>query len=85
MTLYYYNWSGTYAPYTYTANVTGITTTNDVQVILNSTSSSTASIWMKAAIVNGTQSNGSITLYAYGSKPSANIPITILVGDEVSS
>lgn len=85
VTLYYYNWSGSYAPYTYTATVNGVTYSNDVQVLLNSTSSSVASTWMSAAIVTGTQTTNSITLYAFGTKPSSNIPITVLVGDEVSS
>jgi len=44
-----------------------------------------ATAWMNAAIVNGTQSTNSITLYAYGKKPASNIPITVLVGDEVIS
>ena len=85
VTLYYYSWYGSSAPYTYTVSVNGVTSTNDVQVILNSTSSSVASAWMNAAIVNGTQSTNSITLYAYGKKPASNIPITVLVGDEVIS
>ena len=78
-------WSGSSVPYTYTVSVTGVTATNDVQVILNSTSSSVATEWMNAAIVNGTQTTNSITLYAYGKKPTSNIPITVLVGDEVIS
>ena len=84
-TLYYYSWNGSSAPYTYTISVNGVTSTNDVQVILNFTSPSVATAWMNAAIVNGTQSTNSITLYAYGKKPASNIPITVLVGDEVIS
>ena len=84
-TLYYYSWNGSSAPYTYTISVNGVTSTNDVQVILNSTNTSVATAWMNAAIVNGTQSTNSITLYAYGKKPASNIPITVLVGDEVIS
>ena len=79
------NWSGYSSPYTYTVSVNGVTSTNDVQVILNSTSSSVATEWMNAAIVNGTQTTNNITLYAYGKKPTSNIPIAVLVGDEVIS
>ena len=84
-TLYYYSWSGSSAPYTYTVSVDGVTSTNDIQVILNSTSSSVVSAWMGASIVTGTQTTNSITLYAYGKKPVSNIPITVLVGDELAS
>ena len=71
-------------PYTYRVSVSGITTSNDVNIILNSTNTAIANAWMDLSVVTGTQTTGSLTLYAYGKKPSVNIPISILVGDEVS-
>lgn len=79
------SWSGYGVPYTYTVSVTGVTSSNDVNVVLNSTDTSIANAWMNLSVVTGTQTTGSLTLYAYGTKPSVNIPITVLVGDEVSA
>ena len=72
-------------PYKYTATVTGVTATNDINVVLNSTDTTVANAWMDASVVSGTQAANSITLYAFGKKPSTNIPITVLVGSEVTT
>ena len=79
------NWSGYSSPYTYTVYVNGVTSTNDINIVLNSTSSSIANAWMDASVVSGTQTTNSITLYAFGYKPSVDIPITVLIGSEVTS
>ena len=60
-----------------------MTPTNDVNIVLNSTDTNIANAWMDLSVVCGTQSSNSLTLYAYGKKPSVNIPISVLVGDEV--
>ena len=39
--------------------------------------------WGNAGILTGEQSEGSITLKAFGEKPSIDIPIIVLVGDTV--
>ena len=78
-------WSGSSVPYTYTISVTGVTATNDINIVLNSTDNTIANAWMDASVVSGTQTANSITLYAYGKKPSTNIPITVLIGSEVTS
>lgn len=77
------SWTGSDAPYIYTCSVSGVTPTNDVNVVLNSTDTNIANAWMDLSVVCGTQSSNSLTLYAYGKKPSVNIPISVLVGDEV--
>ena len=79
------SWSGTSVPYKYTATISGVTTTNDIDIVLNSTTATIANAWMDASIVTGTQTTDSITLYAFGKKPTVNVPITVLVGDEVVS
>lgn len=62
-----------------------MTATNDVNVFLNSTDKNIANAWMDLSIVSGTQSTDYLSLYAYGKKPSVNIPITVLIGSEVVS
>lgn len=83
-TLVSWEWSGSTAPYTYTVTVSGVTATNEISIVLNSTDATVANAWMDASVVSGTQTTGSVTLYAFGKKPSTNIPITILVGSEVT-
>lgn len=78
-------WSGSAVPYKYTVSVSGVTETNEISIVLNSTDTTVANAWMDASVVSGTQATNSITLYAFGKKPSTNIPITVLVGSEVVS
>ena len=78
-------WSGSVVPYKYTATVSGVTATNEISIVLNSTDTTVANAWMDASVVSGTQTTNSITLYAFGKKPSTNIPITVLVGNEVTT
>lgn len=72
-------------PYKYTATVNGVTATNEISIILNSTNTSVANAWMDASVVSGTQTTNGITLYAFGKKPDTDIPITVLVGNEVTT
>ena len=78
-------WTGSAVPYKYAATVNGVTTTNEISIVLNSTDTTVANAWMDASVVSGTQTTNSITLYAFGKKPKTNIPITVLVGNEVVS
>ena len=78
-------WSGGAVPYKYTTTVSGVTATNEISIVLNSTDTTVANAWMDASVVSGTQTTNSITLYAFGKKPSTNIPITVLVGSEVTT
>ena len=84
-TLLTWGWSGSTAPYTYTVTVSGVTKTNEISIVLNSTDATVANAWMDASVVSGTQTTNSITLYAFGKKPATGIPITVLVGNEVIS
>ena len=78
-------WTGGSVPYKYTVAVSGVTATNEISIVLNSTNTTVANAWMDASVVSGTQTTNSITLYAFGKKPTTNIPITVLVGSEVTS
>ena len=75
------NWSGSAAPYTNTINVTGVTASNIVEVGLNNASATDAQVQacMKASIAKITQENGKIKLYAYGTKPTVDIPMTVAI------
>ena len=73
-------WAGTSAPFTYTLSVTGVTTTNVVEVIPQSNLTVDQQKAMAdAMIATGTQSAGSIVLRAFGKKPTINLPITVIV------
>ena len=77
------SWSGS-GPYTITVSVTGVTASNNVEVLIpGSATDAQAEAWMAAGIVNGTQRTNSITLKAYGDKPSINIPIECIVRKDI--
>lgn len=78
------NWVGSSAPYTYTLNVTGVTTTNVVEILPQSGLTVAQSKEMsKASISTGTQSAGNIVLKAFGNKPTVDLPITIIVRGDI--
>lgn len=73
-------WKGSVAPFTYDISNENITATNNVDVSLaTSATLDQAKVWAKAMVMNATQTNGKITLKAYGKKPGANIPIVVTV------
>ena len=73
-------WGGGAAPYTCTISIPKVTSSNIVEVGLGSSANDDqVKACMKASIAKITQANGSITLYAYGSKPTADIPLSIVV------
>ena len=75
------NWYGSAAPYTNTIAVNGVTANNVVEVGLNNESVTDDQIkaCMKASIAKITQQNGGIVLYAYGTKPTINIPLICVI------
>lgn len=80
------NWEGSEAPYTNTITISGATETNDIQVMPADTITvDQAGSWSGAMIMAATQASGSITLKAFGDKPEIDIPVTVLVGSDVSS
>lgn len=74
------SWTGSEAPYIYTLAVAGVTTTS-VQEILPTTNITTVQIaaLLAATIQDGGQSANSITLKAWGTKPTVDIPIRIVL------
>ena len=74
------SWSGSAAPYTNTIYVSGVTASNLVEVGLSSSANDDqVKACMSASIAKITQASGSITLYAYGTKPTTNIPLSVVI------
>lgn len=74
-------WVGSAAPFTFTLNnVSGVTANNNVELVVPSDISlEQVESYQNAAIVTGTQATDSITLKAYGEKPTIDLPITVIV------
>ena len=71
-------------PFSITVSVKGVTTTNNVEVLLPGTASlEQVEAWCDAGIVHGTQSNGSITLKGYNSKPGIDIPVEVIIRTDI--
>ena len=74
------NWAGGTAPYTNNIAVAGVTANNIVEVGLsNNANDDQVKACMKASIAKITQENGRITLYAYGKKPTVDIPLSCII------
>lgn len=74
------SWTGSSAPYTYSLTVSGVTTTSVNEIYGTTTITSTElDAFQKANIIDGGQSTNTITLLAYGTKPTINIPIRVVV------
>lgn len=74
------SWTGTAAPYTYTISNSAITATSTQE--LSPATDITAdqlSALQDANIIDGGQAAGSMTLKAFGEKPSVDIPVRIIV------
>ena len=75
-------WSGTVSPYKYTISDSNIIGNNTiVQISLpSSMTTEQRTAYKKAQIESGDVSAGKVVMYAYGTKPSINIPITLSIG-----
>ena len=74
------NWSGDSAPYTYTLSISDVTTTSNQELLpaLNITEEQLTAL-QSANIQDGGQSSGSVTLKAFGDKPTIDLPIRVIV------
>ena len=79
-TLFASNWTGASAPYTYTLPVTGVTATSNQELLpaLNITEEQLTAL-QSANIQDGGQAANSVTLTAFGDKPTINLPIRVIV------
>ena len=73
-------WAGASSPYTNTVTVSGATPTNIIEVGLsNGANDDQVKACMKASIAKITQGNDNIILYAYGKKPTIDLPLTCVI------
>ena len=80
ITLQASKWQGDSAPYNNTFGVDGITATNDVIVIpKRGITVEQEKAMSKAKIITGVQNDRNLNLFAYGKKPTIDLPITIII------
>lgn len=73
-------WTGSAAPYSITVTVSGVTANNDAIVTAPSNLSvAQEKAMVEARITTGTQAANSLTLKAYGKKPTIDLPIDVLI------
>ena len=72
-------WSGSAAPYTYTLTVSGVTTASYQEIVpaLNITAAQLAAL-QAANIQDGGQAANTVTLKAFGTKPTIDIPVRVI-------
>lgn len=74
------SWTGTAAPYTYTISNAAITATSTQEVSpATDITADQLTALQSANIIDGGQAAGSMTLKAFGEKPSVDIPVRIIV------
>lgn len=74
------SWTGTAAPYTYTISNSAITTTSTQELMpATDITADQLTALQNANIIDGGQAAGSMTLKAFGEKPSVDIPVRIIV------
>ena len=76
----YASWNGSSAPYTATVSVSGATAYNLIVVgIASNATAEQYQAFSDGQIICSGQSNGSITLKAFGDKPNTALPISVLI------
>lgn len=76
-------WTGSSAPYTYVLSVSGVTSSNIVEIDYASNSSSAAiEAYQNAMLADGGQTTNQITIKAT-EKPTVDIPITIVIRNDL--
>lgn len=79
------SWAGTAAPYTYTISNSAITATSTQEVSpATDITADQLTALQSANIIDGGQAAGSMTLKAFGEKPSVDIPVRIIVKGWIS-
>ena len=73
------NWIGDSIPYSYTITNDSITSTNIIDLIFNPNTEELKDVLLDTEISGYSQEEGSVTIYAWGNKPSIDIPITIII------
>ena len=71
-------WSGS-SPCTYKITNSAILLSSIIDIIFNPNSASLVEVISKAQIGGYDQTDGNITIYAWGEKPNMDIPVTLVV------
>ena len=85
VTLNISSWSGSEAPFSYTVSNSNVTSTSKVVEIMpaNGATNDQLAAYLSAGLCGGATGTGTITIKAFGKKPTTNIPITIVVRGEI--
>lgn len=77
------NWVGDAAPYSYTLTLSGVTTTSNQEFIPITPEEGLTTDMLKvlqsANLQDGGQSNGQVTILAYGEKPTIDLPMRVIL------
>ena len=79
LTLSTSGWSGTSAPYSYVISNSKITASNMLDLIINANTQTLLDALSSYRISGYSQTAGSVTIYAWGEKPSINLSATLVV------
>lgn len=83
VTLYADQWTGDAAPYSYTLQLTGVTATSNQEFLPITPEEGLTTVMLtilqSANLQDGGQSDGEITILAYGAKPSMDLPIRVIL------
>lgn len=80
------DWVGDSAPFSITFNVAGVDPETYVDLVLPGSGVTKAIVeaYQNAMIVNGSQGDGTITLYAWGDKPEIDLPIEAVLKSRIA-
>ena len=78
LTLLASNWSGSSTPYSYTISNSNITATNILDLIINANTQALVDALSSYQITGYSQSTGKVIIYAWGEKPSVDLPATLV-------
>lgn len=79
ITLYASYWSGSSAPYSYQISNSKITSTNILDLIINTNTQDLVDAMSSYLITGYSQGSGYVTIYAWGEKPSIDLSATLVV------
>ena len=79
ITLYASYWYGSSAPYRYQISNSKITSTNILDLIINTNTQDLVDAMSSYLITGYSQGSGYVTIYAWGEKPSIDLSATLVV------
>lgn len=78
------NWVGDNAPYSYTLELSDVTSNTVVELATpSSITEEQIDAYKQANLLNSEQADGSITIYAWGKMPEIDLPVTVIIRGDV--